>query len=115
MTDEQLAALEAAARAATPGPWRFGDWSITFGSFENPENMRTLERNITQGGNPKPYRCTRPDGRTRVLRLDEPVEDAENAAYIAAADPSTMLQLIADLRAARRRAEIATDHLNVLL
>lgn len=67
MTNEQLDALEAAAKAATPGPW---------GYDEADEDMAVL-------------------GAESQLVKD--------AAYIAAANPSAILSLIAELRQVKQR------------
>lgn len=89
--------LERKARAATPGPWRLGDWSAVFGTRERPERMLIIERNLTHAG-PEPYVCGRGDGRFEVLRLDEPVSDEANALHIAANSPSVTLALVARIR-----------------
>ncbi len=97
MTDEQLIeeaaleALEELANVATPGPWEAGDvWVYTMPVY--PDDSRLSD----------------------VLGMkfaDEDRADAEharglaNAAFIAAADPTVVLALIAELR--RARADLA--------
>jgi len=81
MTDVELSALEAAAKAATPGPW---------GTAALPcQEKKILLR--ADG-------CT--IGRTwpkhSVFAVDEECE--RNAAFIAAANPAAILELIAELR-----------------
>lgn len=70
--------LEAAARAATPGPWNVDVPTDTLHAIRS-ENGRIIA-DVGYSGS-----------------LDR---DAENAAFIAAANPDVVLGLIADLRAA---------------
>lgn len=97
--------LETLARAATPGPWRWGDWDATFGTAELPERMLVLEFNPTRRADQAPCVRLRGDGARMVLRLEEPVQFESNAAYIAAANPATVLALVKELRAARAVAD----------
>jgi hypothetical protein len=92
-----LAELERIARAATPGPWRWGDWSATFGTPEHAEHMLVLERNASHQG-AEPYVVGRRDGRLEVLRLEEPPDRRANAAHIAANSPDVTLALVARIR-----------------
>ena len=73
MTDAELDALEAAAKAATPGPWEY--------DVEQEE-----------------YHGVWAGGRYIVPSLHI---DAENCKYIAAANPTAILELITDLRQAQ--------------
>lgn len=75
MTDEQLSALEAAAKAATPGPWVLNGLSVDADGFDI---------------------CGCTDWRSPINR-----NGTANAAYIAAANPAAVLDLIAELRKAR--------------
>ena len=76
MTDEQLVALEAAARAATPGPWEWnGSLSVDADDFGL---------------------CGCTDWRGPIYR-----NGVANARYIAATNPASILELIAELRQAR--------------
>lgn len=58
----------------TPGPWRWGDWSATFGCKEDDANRRTLEYNPTHPGEPNAVIRTQRDGARLVLQLDSPDE-----------------------------------------
>lgn len=94
---DDLDDLERKARAATPGPWRLGDWHAVFGTREHPERMLVLERNLTHAG-AEPYICNRADGRFEVLRLAGPIEHQSNADHIVANSPPVTLSLIARIR-----------------
>lgn len=74
MTAVELARLDAAARAATPGPWEQAK--------EAPYNVRTLAA-VPMDGNPGKW----------VGYMNWQPEDA---AYIAAANPDVILALLAD-------------------
>ena len=86
---------EQAARAATPGPWRWGDWSTTFGTVE--QRRRTLEHAPERG--PFPAVATRDSSSRQVLpSLEDSLEMAgdrepyeANAAHIARHDPARVL------------------------
>jgi hypothetical protein len=91
--------LEDLAKAATPGPWRWADWSAPFGTDEQPDRMLVLGRNLTQGDSAVPYIRQRTDGAHLVLRVDERPEGAV-ARYIAALSPDVVLELIRLARAA---------------
>lgn len=70
MTDVELSALEAAAKAATPGPWySYSDGSLVWEHERNPSVCLRFYKN--------------------------------NAAFIAAANPAAVLELIAELRQTR--------------
>jgi hypothetical protein len=99
-------ALEKLARAATPGPWRWGDWACMFGYRENLEGVLRLERNPTHPG-PEPYVRQRGDGATSVLILEEPPDRAIDAEYIATVSPDVVLELIRMLREASSVATAA--------
>lgn len=75
MTNEQLDALEAAAKAATPGPWDWNGLSVDADGFDL---------------------CSCTDWRSPINR-----NGTANAAYIAAANPIVVLELIAELRKAK--------------
>lgn len=103
-----LPALRALAEAATPGPWRWGDWRTTFGLLES-EFRATLERNLTHPGEPGPVRRNRGDGCTRVMDVEDEIRP-EDAAFIAAASPDVILALIARVEAAEARvAQLEND------
>lgn len=73
MTDAELNALEAAAKAATPGPWTAKEGPDFSEIFANDKNIALV-------------------GSQHV-----------DAAYIAAANPATILELIAELRQAKAK------------
>ena len=75
MTDEQLADLEAAAKAATPGPWK-----------------ESLYPFFIQAGDYQLATVTSKNA-------------GDDSAYIAAANPAAILELIQDLRQARAERE----------
>lgn len=91
VTTEELSTLEALAKAATPGPWK---------SERNPNFSRTEYTTQVFDASGKdvctvarcPVKKEEWDwGKTISLR-------AENAAFIAAANPDTVLRLIAGIR-----------------
>jgi hypothetical protein len=81
MTDAELAALEAAARAATPGPW--------FRAIANDTAIRSDDVDIAQT--------------VGAYELEWERMEAD-AAYIAAANPAAILALIQRVREAEGRA-----------
>lgn len=78
MTDAELSALEAAAKAATPGPW----YNI---------GCSTIKSEITHSDIVNDEDCF-------LIKDDD-------CAFIAAANPSAVLDLIAELRQARRERD----------
>lgn len=89
MTDEELAALEALAMAATPGPW--------VSDNPNAEYIAALDAN----GAYEYVADADPSDFSSVHRPRAQI--VTNAAYIAAANPAAILGLIADVRMLRRR------------
>lgn len=79
-----LDALEALAKAATPGPWAHYETM-------QADNHVTA---VTAGG-----------GILTGTHVCGPTYEKKNAEFIAAADPSTVLALIAELRQERERAD----------
>ena len=82
LTPEALAALDAKAAAATPGPW---DWTIT-----TDRHWSYVQAD---------------DGSGDLYTVAGAISDDDNAAFLAAADPSTVRALLAALTEAR--AEVA--------
>jgi len=82
MTDAELTALEAAAKAATPGPWyAYSGGSIVW------EQTHEIHSDVCDCGDKRP----------------------KDTAFIAAANPAAVLDLIAELRQARAEAWEWTD------
>lgn len=89
--------LQRKAEAASCGPWFASDWQQDDGP-----NRTTIERREPENVAPRSWGIW-PDGIAK--RAVASTEDGENplpdAAYIAAADPQTVLRLIAVVRAAK--------------
>lgn len=81
MTNEQLDALEAATKAATPGPWRHPGRALVASRMSEDEPLvcNCISKQFAQA--PK------------------------DAAFIAAANPAAVLDLIAELRKVRRERD----------
>ncbi len=105
--DAKLAELERLAKAATPGPWRRGGWS-----------GRCLLDHVHRGASVKESPCVhtprfnegltshvataeRPGGMVVDSDYDGVLCAPDDAAFIAAADPTTVLALVAELKALR--------------
>ncbi|HID3656095.1 TPA: ead/Ea22-like family protein [Serratia marcescens] len=95
MSTEKLSQLKAAAIAATPGPWGsvYDDWSDgddALISSESRDGMVAIAK-IEGGGPDSGY--------------DEPfgTEQQANTAFIAAANPAAVLELLAELEAKDKR------------
>lgn len=97
MTAPDLDALEKLADEATPGPWIAADWDDDFG--ENLFTVEASEPEVLREGQSSIW----PDGirRMRVAETIEGQRPAEDAAFIAAANPATVKALIAELRVYR--------------
>lgn len=96
---DEWSELERLAEAATPGPWSAADWDDDFG--ENRFTVQATEPEKLSPGQSFIW----PDG-IRCLRVAETMEGerpAEDAAFIAAANPDTVLRLISALSQAYRR------------
>ena len=97
MTTIDLDALDALARNATPGPWSHDPEDGRVDRLEDDEGEIVVAGQVI--GTFWPH-----GGPTRQLLLES--ADAE---YIAAADPSTVLALIADLRRAQETVDQIED------
>ena len=90
MTDKQLDALEAAAKAATPGPWET-DYRQRYVFAENGVNVCEIR------------------GYGELIHMVPECEAVEqmraNANFIAAVSPAVVLDLITELRQARRERD----------
>ena len=84
MTDAELSALESAARAATPGPWKAVGQCVADSDRYVLANCNT---NFSKG------------------------QVVSNAAYIAAANPASILELIAELRQARAERDALINYI----
>ena len=84
MTDTELDALEAAAKAATPGPWK-----------DSFDDVLAYKDNLLCE-----YRTL------RIKSIDIDIDGENNAAYIAAANPTAILELIAELRETKRKMKL---------
>ena len=84
MTDAELDALEAAAKAATPGPWNVN--KEEYAVFINHKKGTIAE----------------------IVSY----EDCFDAAYIAAAHPAAILELIAELRQTKRKIALMEKELD---
>ncbi|WP_433950826.1 ead/Ea22-like family protein [Brevundimonas bullata] len=94
------AELARLAEAATPGPWSAADWDDDFG--ENKFTVQATEPEKLSLGQSSIW----PDG-NRCLRVAETVEGerpAEDAAFIAAANPAAVLALLSEIAALRGEA-----------
>lgn len=85
MTDAELDALEAAAKAATPGPWKIDP-----------------VLNILSENNPPIYVYT---------DEDDSIGKAADIKYVAAANPAVVLDLIAELRQARAERDWLVENM----
>jgi hypothetical protein len=96
MTDQtpDLAALEALAEAATPGPWRQAPWHMV---NVMPKAWAEDVQPIEDRG---PFMCITTSGGSSDMAANR--REAEVlAAYVAAADPSTVLWLIREVKRLR--------------
>ena len=119
MTNEELDAFEAKARAATQGPWAcsenvrdiFGveplDWWIIYA--RNPDRKSSFPTKTVC----RMYPCATAEeidtARKAFLHGEEtrdPGQAGADAAYIAAANPAVILELIAELRQARKLLQL---------
>jgi hypothetical protein len=78
MKEVDLKRLRALCAQATPAPWRWGDWQATFDTWEDADNMLTLEWNETVGDAVDPQ-VRRRDNRCESVLCVEP-EGIENEA-----------------------------------
>lgn len=92
MTDEQMAALRAAAEKATPGPWNTNGY--------NENEVDANDGRIVAI-------CFGPESHTEPAAL-------ANAAYIALANPAAVLALLDRVAAAEAQLERADTAINIL-
>ncbi len=113
ITDEKLAALESAARAAFRGPWVASVWEVECADAECHEDDCGEDHEVHTIEAPDEY----PQGGQVVAQVDEADgvirtpglrQFAEaNAAHIAAASPDVVLALVAEVRALRQSLAVA--------
>jgi hypothetical protein len=86
--------LERLARNATPGPWFAADWGNDFG--DNLTTIEAQEPEVLYAGQSSIW----PDGiqKLRIAETEEGERPIEDAAYIAAANPAVILELIRMVR-----------------
>lgn len=93
MSTDNLDALKAKAKAATPGPWTFTDYEGSTHIWCGRHMSSMVADNYTEGA----------VARVRGFGAGLPI--VENAAFIAACDPTTVLALLARLKAAEEAAD----------
>ena len=94
MTDAELSALESLARAATPGPW----------DCDALSTVRSMNNDYRGVG--IVYCAIDSTGRVPTIN---------NAAYIAAANPATVLELIAELRQVKAERDWLANNLENII
>jgi hypothetical protein len=107
ISDARLLEIETLCEAATPGPWRWGDWRTDFGLLES-EFRLTLEHNPTHGAAPDPVQRDRRDDAVcrRVLAAEDEIANPADATFIAASR-SVVPELIAEVKRLHRAVEDA--------
>jgi hypothetical protein len=98
--------LERLARVATPGPWAYADNApVSYGSaWVNSPDVKNLA--VCDG-------TRRSETHGFCLKMDKD-ENERNAAFIAAANPATILALLSANREMREALETATDRVEFL-
>ena len=101
ITDDLIAEIEAAAKAATPGQWDWGGTPVS----KPEEALEICRASIDLTKNPGPYFCEvyTQDGKRTAIVGHGPTGQ-QNARHIAAANPANVLALIASLREIERDA-----------
>lgn len=89
--------LEAAAKAATPGPWK-SDLRVGIAAIYTAENNPNCLSNV-----PDHDRICAINGVYADVRWNMTEQQESNAAYIAAVNPAVVLELVAELRAEREK------------
>lgn len=79
-----LKIIKETVRAATPGPWRWGDWRAEFGTEERPDllDRRTLERHPSAGDCVPIVRRRDEPGVVQILTVSDPMESFDDAVFI---------------------------------
>lgn len=96
---DKFSELKAAAMAATPGPWISGDDSWSDGDNANISTEERYDSGIIN--------IAQVEGGGSESGFDEPfsTEQQANAAFIAAANPAAVLELLAELEANKQYAK----------
>lgn len=114
MTNIELDKIEALASAATPGPWAcsenvhelFGmppiDWWLVYARDKDMQSIRTLCRMSEYLISDEEEDAARKAWRNGGTK--DPGQSGNNARFIAAANPATIQEMVADLKKARADA-----------
>lgn len=78
--DAMLRELERMEKAATPGPWRWSNWSTSFGDMEDEPRL-DLEANAGGGDGAEIARRDGPEA-VLVMSLDEPPDNRADLALV---------------------------------
>ena len=97
MTDTELSSLEAAAKAATPGPWHIKRGYCLYDS----RDMHIVSAWENYSG-------------SLGLTIDSD-EAMANAKFLEATNPAAILSLVAELRQAKAERDWLADHIATLL
>jgi len=99
------AELARLAEAATQGEWRAADWDADDG--ENLWTIEAIEPEVLAPGQssiwPEGVRCK------RIAQTEEGENPTEDAAFIAAANPATVLALLSEIAALRGELEASRE------
>jgi hypothetical protein len=110
ISDVRLREIEVMCEAATPGPWRWGDWRTDFGLLES-EFRLTLEHNPTHGAAPDQVaRNHNETGCRRILEVQDEIDNPADAMFIAASR-SIIPELLSEIRDLRDDVTAADERM----